>query len=69
MEPETVTGSSGAIQWEDSDTEEAQDSKAKKRPNTQKTALQLLDIPGNEVKTNSSKDVEKSLKSKCFTRT
>jgi len=48
MEPETVTGSSGAIQWEDSDTEEAQDSKAKKRPNTQKTALQLLDIPGNE---------------------
>merc|ERR1719414_2935841 len=49
MEPEKVSGSSGAIQWEDSDTEEAQDSKAKKQPNTQKTALQLLDIPGNEI--------------------
>jgi len=50
MEPETVSNSrsTGVIQWEDSDTEEAQDSKAaSKKP--RRNATQILRIPGNEV--------------------
>ena len=49
MEPETVSRSAGVIQWEDSDTEEAQDSKAKLRPKKRCNATQILQIPGNEV--------------------
>ena len=49
MSPEVVANVSGAIQWEDSDTEEAQDSKLRQKPTSQRNANQILDIPGNEV--------------------
>jgi len=49
MEPDISSSSSGGIQWEDSDTEEAQDSKSKQRVATQRNAIQILDIPGNEI--------------------
>lgn len=51
MKPEVVSNTSGTIQWEDSDTEEAQDSKARARPGAGRNAVQILDIPGNEVGT------------------
>jgi len=40
---------SGSIQWEDSDTEEAQDSKARGGQKKDRNAEQIIDIPGNEV--------------------
>jgi len=43
------SGGSGSIQWEDSDTEEAQDSKARGGQKKARNAEQILDIPGNEV--------------------
>jgi len=43
------SGGSGEIQWEDSDTEEAQDSKARGGQKKSRNAEQILDIPGNEV--------------------
>jgi len=51
MEPDPADTSGGAIQWEDSDTEEAQDGKTDriKRNRTQPSARQILDIPGNMV--------------------
>lgn len=49
MSPEVVANVSGAIQWEDSDTEEVQDSKLRQKPTSQRNANQILDIPGNEV--------------------
>ena len=49
MEPEHSANSSGVIQWEDSDTEEAQDSKTRQRGGQQRSASQILHIPGNEV--------------------
>jgi len=40
----------GSVGWEDSDTEEAQDSKARAgRGKRERSAVQILDIPGNEV--------------------
>eukprot|EP00092_Neocalanus_flemingeri_P015121 GFUD01016338.1.p1 GENE.GFUD01016338.1~~GFUD01016338.1.p1 ORF type:complete len:839 (-),score=276.93 GFUD01016338.1:342-2858(-) len=42
------SGGSGSIQWEDSDTEEAQDSKARGGQKKDRNAGQILDIPGNE---------------------
>merc|ERR1719228_2483668 len=49
MDPDPGSTSSGAIQWEDSDTEEAQDGKYGRAARTQPTARQILDIPGNQV--------------------
>ena len=49
MQPEVVSKSPSSIQWEDSDTEEAQDNKARQKPVTKRNATQILDIPGNEV--------------------
>ena len=52
VEPEPSGSSTGAaIQWEDSDTEEAQDSKTRQRgaAGQQRSAAQILHIPGNEV--------------------
>jgi len=43
------SGGSGSIQWEDSDTEEAQDSKARGSQKKDRSAAQILDIPGNEI--------------------
>jgi len=43
------SGGSGSIQWEDSDTEEAQDSKARGGQKKERNAEQIVDIPGNEV--------------------
>jgi len=43
------SGGSGSIQWEDSDTEEAQDSKNRGSQKKERNAAQILDIPGNEV--------------------
>jgi len=40
---------SDSIQWEDSDTEEAQDSKAKNVKKRARNAEQIIDIPGNEI--------------------
>ena len=42
------SGGSGSIQWEDSDTEEAQDSK-NRGGQKDRSASQILDIPGNEI--------------------
>merc|ERR1719244_2462492 len=44
---DSETGSVSSVQWEDSDTEEAQD--IKNRSGGSRTAKQILDIPGNEV--------------------
>lgn len=52
VEPEPSGSSTGAaIQWEDSDTEEAQDSKTRQRgaAGQQRSAAQILHIPGNEL--------------------
>jgi len=43
------SGGSGSIHWEDSDTEEAQDSKARGGQRKERNAEQIVDIPGNEV--------------------
>jgi len=48
-EPDPANTSGGAIQWEDSDTEEAQDGKKTDRIRIQPSARQILDIPGNMV--------------------
>jgi hypothetical protein len=53
VEPEPTGSANGAaIQWEDSDTEEAQDSKTRQRggPAHQRSATQIIHIPGNEVR-------------------
>jgi len=46
---EGESGGSGSIQWEDSDTEEAQDSKNRGSQKKERNAAQILDIPGNEI--------------------
>jgi hypothetical protein len=53
VEPEPPGSANGAaIQWEDSDTEEAQDSKTRQRGGLahQRSATQIIHIPGNEVR-------------------
>jgi hypothetical protein len=56
MDPDPGSGSSGVIQWEDSDTEEAQDSKTRQQQRGgHRTANQILHIPGNEVSIKSAR--------------